>query len=595
MFRQFGSSPSRVLLVALFSLTALAAGCSDEAGGGNENDAGSGGTTAGSSGKGGGTDPGTGGTGGSGEGGVAQGDAGNDAGGAEAAGGASYGGDGGAEQGGAGGQAPVDFADITEVTDVLVEGVHDLRGLTYAADGKLYASGYRGAQYGSGGTATVPNDREVVVVRFNADGTLDDSFDGASSGNGIVAFNLVERVTTEEEVVTNDGNEDSLGLVELENGDLIVQVHLRAEGGTGQDVGLLKLTDAGLPVEAFGTDRGIDGLRVIDFGWTDEAKATASDTSWGVVLDRSGDDEKVVLNGHGNASNLDGLNRTDTDRYVVRLIAETGELDPTFNYKNVEEVETFGVWTYNSSAKGTFTDNGRRPVVEADGTILSVGYTNFGEGLGNHIMLIRLLPDGTPDPDFGFGIADAGVARANPFLSDGGFAEAYAAAKQESGRYVTTGYGQATVNDTTASEYGWASSKSQDVVSFGVLPNGIDTSFGVEGTLAIQSEEYNLTATEDRGRDVLILPDQRIVQVGRFGDHPAVFVLLPDGQADASVGNGGRFDYDPLAYDDADDLKDTGTSHFYRVALSPDGKTIAATTANHPNGVLLALLELEDE
>ena len=47
-----------------------------------------------------------------------------------------------------------------------------------------------------------------------------------------------------------------------------------------------------------------------------------------------------------------------------------------------------------------------------------------------------------------------------------------------------------------------------------------------------------------------------------------------------------------LVHDDADNTLDTSTSHFYNVALSPDGTRIAATTNNHPNGVLLAILKV---
>ncbi|HVJ18273.1 MAG TPA: hypothetical protein VM686_22795 [Polyangiaceae bacterium] len=579
---------------ALFTLaTAVSVGCGDDADdpstspakGGSAGKGGSGGSTAGSAGKG-----GTGGTAGSaGEDGVAgdEGTAGD-----EGVGGAS---------GGQGGAAPQAFAPITAVDDALFTEFHDLRGLTYAKDdGKIYASGYRNPTYGSGSSAVVPVDREIVVARFTADGELDDTF----NDDGVATFNIVARETElqggggaggapseEVEVIINDGNEDSIGLIELDNGDLVVQVGLRGETGAGQDVGLLKLDDNGDPVAAFGNARGQDGLIVVDFGWTDAAKASASDTAWGVELDSSGAEEKLVISGFGPAAEgeLDDedVQRTDNDRYVVRLMADDGTIDPDFNGGTI--------FSYNSL--GTFADNARRPLVEDDGAIMSSGYTNFGAGLENHIMLIRLLPDGTPDPDFGFGIVGDGVARANPYLTDGGAAEVYSVAKQASGRYVTTGYGEAT-GDLIMSSYGWVSSTAQDLVSFGVLPGGIDTTYGVQGNVAIQSEEAGLTGTEDRGRDLLVLPDQRIVQVGRFGDAPAIFVQLPDGQIDTAVGTMGRFMYDALVFTDSDGveplLPPTSTSHFYNVALSPDGKRIAATTNNSPLGVRLAILEVAE-
>ena len=39
--------------------------------------------------------------------------------------------------------------------------------------------------------------------------------------------------------------------------------------------------------------------------------------------------------------------------------------------------------------------------VESDGAIMSAGYSNLGDGLRNHVVLIRLDPDGTLDQNFG--------------------------------------------------------------------------------------------------------------------------------------------------------------------------------------------------
>ncbi len=160
----------------------------------------------------------------------------------------------------------------------------------------------------------------------------------------------------------------------------------------------------------------------------------------GVSLDDSSGEEKVVVFGFGPAkvgatTGDPAVQRTDNDRYIARVLADDGSFDPDFNDGEV--------FSYNSG--GTFSDGGRRGLVLEDGSIVSAGYTNYGEGLGNHILVIKLTPEGTPDPSFGFGIASPGVARANPFLDDGGVAECYNVAVQSSGRYVTTGYGRATV------------------------------------------------------------------------------------------------------------------------------------------------------
>jgi uncharacterized delta-60 repeat protein len=529
------------------------------------------GGTGGESGEGAGGDPGTGGTAGT---------------------------AGGLNEGGMGGEpdpGPV-YAPITKHSDYVLTTVHDLRGLVYAAGGKIYASGHIGLNDGS--NATTGTDRQLAVVRFKADGTPDDTF----GTNGVVTHNIVERVvddTGPSPVVTNNGNEESFGILELESGELIVQATVRDAVGTGADVVLVKLDSAGARVTGFGTN----GVKRIDFGWVDgvgtfpTANQTPSDTSWDIGLDDTVDgDEKIVVFGFGPARRVTtGTQRVDNDRYIVRVHASDGSIDTGFN--------AGAVFTLNSA--GTFGDNARRGVVFPDGSILSAGYTNLGDGLGNHVVMIRLTPAGLPQTGFRLGegipavigFSPPGVARFNPFLPDGGVAECYAAGMLSDGSIVTTGYGRATAAGVPSS-MGYATTDAVDLVSFKLEPSGeLDTGYAVQGALAIQSEElFTGVDTEDRGRDLVVLPDDRIVQVGKFGPHPAIFVLKPDGTFDDSAGLGGRFEYDPLvrAADPTANPPVTAltTSHFYTVELSPNGRQIIAVSNNHELGVRVALLQV---
>jgi uncharacterized delta-60 repeat protein len=544
--------------------------------------AGNGGDDAGSGGVG-GDDTGVGGTGG-------DGTAGEDPGGNGGTGGddTGVGGEGGTDPG------PVTFKTINRTRDLLLAGVNDLRGLTFASSGKIYASGHIGVN--------TDVDREIAIVRFNADGTLDDTFGTA----GVVRMNVVPRVvdtTGEAPVVVNNGSEESLGIVELSDNSFVLQVNARDATGTGTDVLLVKVDAAGTRVAGFGTN----GVKRVDFGWIDEtdnaswptAGATPADQAWGLRVDRSTATEKLVLFGFGPAKRgsttgtppAPVVQRTDNDRYVTRVLASDGSIDPGFN----------GGAPYTLNSGGTFGDNGRRGIVLADGTIFSGGYTNFGEGLGNHVMLIKLKPDGTPDTSFRFGINAPGVSRFNPFLTDGGVAECYGVARQSTGRLVTTGYGRATAANTLSS-YGYATSSNVDLVSFGVLPNGsLDTSFGIESTVAFQSELVPAaTDFEDRGRDLLTLPDDRVVFVGKYGANPTIFVAKPDGTLDEGSGDAasGRFAYAPLVRaadpNAIPPVTALTTSHFYAVAVSADGKKIAATSSNHELGVRAAFLSVAD-
>jgi len=479
------------------------------------------------------------------------------------------------------------FPAVEKVADRIFTQANDLRGLTYSSTGKIWASGHTGAE---------PADRKLVLARFNADGTPDTSF----SEDGFLEYDLVP------------GDEQSMGLVELEGGDLIVQANVSdGRGGAaivdtagvadgvranGSNVVLVRFTSEGQLVESFGEG----GIAQVRFGWAPEDdeswpaptyNSTAemenqrysgpgypTDSAWGVLLDKSGSEPKVVVNGFGPAVKVDADQRYDNDRYVVRVLASTGAVDPAFN----------GGKAYTFHTQAALSDGGRRAWLDADGSIVSSGYTNFGEGLGNHVVLLRLKPDGTPDSDFGFGpVAQPGLAVFNPFVENGGVAECYAVARQESGRYVTTGYGRATAANQT-SKFGYATTDGVDLVSFAVKGDGkaVDTSWGIEGTRAIQSEEAGLAGTEDRGRDLALLNDGRIIQVGRYGVAPAVFVVTPEGQLDPSSGDKGVISYAGVGGE--------MPSHFFAVARSQDGKQLVAATSNNAAGVVVAVLKVNE-
>ncbi len=578
------------LLVALLGTT-TAVGCGDDGddvdGGGGKSSAGStnGGKSAGGTENKSGSNTGASTNGGSGNSGEGPG-GGTDSGGTSTGGTSNGGTDQGGEAGtgtdqggeaGAGGSPEVPLTAVTELSSKIFTEASDLRGLFFTASGKLYASGHLGAS----ATAT---DKKIVVGRFDKDGNADTTF----GTGGFVAINVVTQVPDPNDATKflNDGNEESLGIVELANGDLVVQVNIRDENGVGMDVGLLKLDSAGAPVTTFGTG----GLVRVTFGWapTDDVNfpvggtvTAPSDQSWGIELDPSSPTtQKIVLFGHGTApigsktSGANGVQRTDNDRYIARVLASDGSIDPAFNAGKV--------FSFNSG--DIFSDGGRRGIVEQDGSIVSAGYTNYGAGLGNHILLIRLQPNGTLDTNFGFGIVNRGVLRTNPFVSDGGVAECYNVTRQSSGRYVTTGYGNAT-GPGAMSSYGYASSTGPDLISVGIAADGkdLDYDFGNEATFVAQSEEAGLAATEDRGRDVLALADDQLVYAGRYGTDPAIYVVAPDGSFDPANGVGKLIRYTPLS---------GTTSHFFRVKASPDGTRVAAATSNHADGALLAVLKV---
>ena len=453
--------------------------------------------------------------------------------------------------------------DLGSVVDVVTDKANDLRGVTYAADGKIYVSGHKG---------DVETDTSTVVARFNADGTPDTAF----GEDGFVEVDLAPgRV------------EQSLAIAELSGGDVVVQVNAVDEDG-GQSVYLLRFDNTGAQKTGAGWG-GDSGAVEVRFGWANDAndgfpgvEAPPTDTAWDLLVDATGGEEKLVVAGFGSAP--DGTGRSDTDRYVTRLLAADGSIDPGFN----------GGAPFSYHSAQTFNDGGRRASVEADGAIISAGYTSLGETLKNHVILIRLDPDGTLDQNFGGFVEPAssgeavgltatpGVAIFNPFVADGGFAECYATAKLSDGTYVTNGYGAATA-EGVASTHGFKTTEAPDVVSFRVNADGLDASWGQNGLQAIQSEGTGRPTAEDRGRNALTLPGDRTLHVGRYGGIPAAFVLDAEGKLDSSVSGDGIVE---LPHDGLD-------AQFFGARLSPDGKRVALTTNTNAGGARLVVLELQ--
>ncbi len=457
---------------------------------------------------------------------------------------------------------------IIVAADRVTTSANDLRGLTYARvaphAGKIYASGHVG---------TTNETRKVVVARFNADGSPDTTF-----GSG--GFVELEATATQA-----NGDENSLGIAELQSGGVVVTAQATDADG-GQSVYLFRLDKDGEQVDGWGD---AEGKVEVVFGWANEDNenfpgTVPSDTAWDVQVDRSVGTDRVVVFGFGSAP--DGSGRTDADRYVARLnITNTGaDADPTFNSGNA--------FTLNAAA--SLGDNARRGIVEDNGKIVSAGYANLGTGLGNHIVMFRLNANGTLDSGFG-GFSSrpsivtkrAGVAVFNPFVIDEGFSESYAVGYQKgTASYVTTGYGAATAADTFSS-FGYETTIQQDIAVFRVSSGtaaSVDMGFGNNGHMVVQSEGLGLPTNEDRGRHLVVLPDDRILIAGRFGGNAAAVVLTADGQPDESVFGDGIIE---LPHDDIN-------SQFFGLALSEDGKRVAMSTDNNANGARLVVLEIAD-
>lgn len=436
---------------------------------------------------------------------------------------------------------------IVPATSLSLPNTIDPYGLIFGSDGALYASG-----------ATVDDGIQKLAVWRFKDGELDTTF----GTGGVITLDI-------------PGSELSFDLVEVSEGNFVVQAV------SGGKVYLVKLTKDGGGNYSFGTPK------FIRFGWDDGEAWPAGTpdaptsppgyTSWSIGLDRStAGKPKIVVFAAGAPPKaaVPADQRVDGDRWIARVVVDADadadleefDHDPAFNGGEP--------WSTDISSK-TLPDNARRGLVLDDGTIISSGYTSFDGN--NYVALLRLKPDGTPDENFRYD-SDSdvdpsdipnGQVRFNPFKSTDGMAEAYNVVRQSSGRIVTTGYGRSNFD---------VPSTAVDLVSFGVKDDGLDPTYGKLGSFVVQSEidpnagkydavqiDAGLNPYEDRGRDLALLPDDRVVHAGLYDFKASIFVTDKDGKLDPSAGDGGTLLY-PWA------------QAFFGIAVSADGKTIAATT-----------------
>jgi len=415
---------------------------------------------------------------------------------------------------------------LTQKTTARIYNAINPYGLVGGSDGMLYASG-----------ATIEGAfRKLAVWRFGANGEVDPTF----GTNGVVSVEVPG--------VTNIASFD---LAEVTPNNFLVH------GVGGGKVWLTKLTKNG-NTGTWGTPTEVK------LGWTDGDFAAwtgtgtpSYGTSWGFAIDKTNAAApKIVVFASGAPERVaTGTQRTVNDRWIARVSYDTLVADPAFNGGKAVHVDIDAA---------NLVDNARRGVVGPDGAIYSSGYTPFPNG--NVIAVIKVKADGTLDAAFNAGTtaAQPGVAKYNPFTAvSGGFAESYALVLQSTGRVVTSGYGITGFD---------APSKGLDLITVGLkgTDGTLDPTFGRQGVLALQSEldkgaGLGTNAFQDRGRALAVLPDDRTIHVGSYDSYAAMYLVTKDGKLDTTSGHNGILDY---GY----------PGSFHAVAISADGKKIAATT-----------------
>jgi uncharacterized delta-60 repeat protein len=255
-------------------------------------------------------------------------------------------------------------------------------GVAIQSDGKIVVVGYSG----KGGT-----EWDVLILRYNSDGTLDDTF----GTGGVVTYNGPA-----------NGADWAQGVAIQKDGKIIVVGY--SYNGANNDVLLLRYIKNGTLDSTFGTGGVV----------TYNSPANNHDLALGVAIQNDG---KILVVGQSwNGANWDVL--------VLRY-SKKGILDTTFG--------TGGVVTYNDPLNKNEYAEG--VAIQRDGKIVVVGGSR--NGVNDEVLILRYFKKGILDTTFGSG----GVVTYNVSASSNDWAEGVAI--QKDGKIVVVGGSNNGVNE----------------------------------------------------------------------------------------------------------------------------------------------------
>jgi len=313
-------------------------------------------------------------------------------------------------------------------------------GYSIAVDssGRIIVAGY---SY-SGSSA------DMVIWRYNANGTLDSSFDS----DGIVTHHNAV-----------GGNDDMGYSLALDSSGRII-VAGKSHNGSNDDMAIWRYNSDGTLDTTFDTDGIVTH--------NSAAGGNGDDMGYSLALDSSG---KILVTGYS-------YNATNTDMAIWRYNSDA-TLDTTFG--------TGGFVTHNSAAGGNWHDKGNSIAVDSSDRIVVTGYSRGGS---NYDMAIwRYSSDGTLDSSFD----TDGIVTHNSAAGGNGDDHGNSVALDSSGRIVVIGRSSNGSND--------------DMTIWRYSSDGtLDTTFDTDGIVTHNStaggnsndEGYSIT-TDSTGKIVV--------------------------------------------------------------------------------------------
>lgn len=370
------------------------------------------------------------------------------------------------------------------------------KAMAVQVDGKMVVVG-SSTSNAAGGSSN------IVVQRFNTNGTLDTSFGvGTADGSpdGVVTLDLGSN--------TSDA---AVGVKLQADGKIVVTGTSTPAGGTSNII-LARLNTNGTLDASFGADNSDgtpDGVVSIDLG------AYRNDVANALAIQSDG---KIIVAGSTTIS--------DSKNIVLARVNANGTLDITFG-EGVEDGTPYGVVSI-SLGDGDDVANGL--AIQANGKIVVAGTTKASDGTSN-AAVARLNTDGTLDSAFGTGTSDG--------TPDGVVSVSFGASNDAANDLVIQPDGKILVVGTTTATDGSTNVAVARLTSTGEL----DVAFGADSSDGTPNGVVGLSfgSGNDVGTGIAIQSDGRILISGYTvasdkSVNAIVARMLNDGKLDKDFG-----------------------------------------------------------
>ncbi|MYZ53256.1 hypothetical protein [Malikia spinosa] len=352
----------------------------------------------------------------------------------------------------------------------LGNGDDSAKAMAVQADGKVIVAG---SSTSTGGSSN------IVIERFNSDGTLDATFgaDGNSDGtpDGVVNLDL------------GTSSDDAKAVAIQADGKIVVAGNSTPTGGSSNVV-LARLDKNGKLDATFGADGNADGtpdgVVQVSFGNGDDAVDA-------IAIQQDG---KIVVAGDTTSNTGNG-----SQNMVVARVNANGSLDATFGVGNADGTPDGVV----SLSLGAGNDEAKAVAIQANGKIVIAGNT-IGSDNSSNIAVARLNGDGSLDATFGVGNADGTPDGVVAVSLSNGDDKAKAVALQADGKILVGGVTLAADNSSNVAVARLNSDGTADA-SFGA-----GTADGTpDGSVAV-----SFGAGDDKLKGLVVQADGKILIAG---------------------------------------------------------------------------------